>query len=148
MHDTEKYNDLELSILGCFLQKPELFKKTALENKHFKKHYKIFVFLKVVYQKFNTLDLTLLYSISKNKYRIVEYIEWITKHYGFPSLFETYERELIELYNQTKKDKWLVDKIYVLANELLARNISTTDFKNEIDNLYQEAEQIFEEVDY
>lgn len=142
----EKYDDLELSILGCFLQKPELLKKTKLENKHFKKHYKIFMFFKSVYEKFGTLDFNIMYSISKNKYRIIEYIIWISNYYGFPSQYENYEKRLIELYEENKKNKWIIEKIYELSNDLLVGNIEVEDFKNKVDEIYNNANEIFKEV--
>ena len=138
-----KYDDLELSILGCFLQKPKLLEITKLEDKHFKKHYKIFIFFKSVYKKFGSLDLNIMYSISKNKYRIVEYIVWISEYFGFPSLYETYEKQLIELYEEDKKDKWIIEKVYELANDLLTRNIEVKDFKNKVDEIYLQSDKFF-----
>ena len=142
-----KYDDLELSILGCFLQKPKLLEITKLEDKHFKKHYKIFMFFKSVYKKFGSLDLNIMYSISKNKYRIIEYIVWISQYYGFPSLYETYEKQLIELYEENEKDKWIIEKVYELANDLLVKNISTNDFKIKVNEIYENAEKIFKNGD-
>lgn len=142
-----KYDDLELSILGCFLQKPKLLETTKLEDKHFKKHYKIFMFFKSVYKKFGSLDLNIMYSISKNKYRIVEYIVWISQYYGFSSLYETYEKQLIELYEENEKDKWIIEKVYELANDLLVKNISTNDFKSKVNEIYENAEKIFKNGD-
>lgn len=142
-----KYDDLELSILGCFLQKPKLLEITKLEDKHFKKHYKIFMFFKSVYKKFGSLDLNIMYSISKNKYRIIEYIVWISQYYGFPSLYETYEKQLIELYEENEKDKWIIEKVYELSNDLLVRNISTNDFKIKVNEIYENAEKIFKNGD-
>lgn len=139
----DKYNDLELSILGCFLEKPKLLETTKLENKHFKKHYKIFIFFKAVYKKFGSLDLNIMYSISKNKYRIVEYIVWISEYFGFPSLYETYEKQLIELYEEDKKDKYIIEKVYELANDLLARNIEVEDFRCIVDKIYDNADRLF-----
>lgn len=139
----EKYDDLELTILCCFLQKPDLLEKTELENKHFKKHYKIFNFFKAVYKRFGTLDISIMYSISKNKYRIIEYIAWVLEYHGFVSQFKKYERQLIELYEENKKDRWIIDNIYELANDLLVKNISTEDFKAKVDEIYKNANEIF-----
>lgn len=143
-----KYNDLELSILGCFLRKPELLDKTILENKHFIKHRKIFIFFKEVYKHFGTLDLNLMYSISKNKYRTIEYISWILEYYGFPSMLKIYEKELIDLYNEKDKDKFIIEEVFDLANKLYAKNISTSDFKKQINEIYENANKMFEEVEY
>lgn len=138
-----KYNDLELSILGCFIQKPDLLDKTKLEDKHFIKHAKIFIFFKAVYKKFGTLDFNIMYSISKNKYRIIEYIVWISQYYGFASLYETYEQQLIDLYQETKKDKYIIEKVYELANDLYVRNLEVSEFRNKIEDVYKNADEIF-----
>lgn len=138
-----KYDDLELSILGCFLQKPELLEITKLENKHFKNHYKIFIFFKSVYKKFGSLDINIMYSISKNKYRIIEYIIYIIEHCGFISKYKIYEKQLIELYEEDKKDKYIIEKIYELANDLLVKNIEVKDFKNKVDEIYSQADEFF-----
>lgn len=137
-----KYDDLENIILSCFLKKPNLLNKTKLEDKHFKKHKKIFVFYKAVYKKFGTLDLAIQYSISKNKYRIVEYNLWIMEYAGFPSLFEKYEQRLIEIYEEEKKEKYIKEKIYEATNNLIVGNIETKDFKEKINKIYETAEKI------
>lgn len=138
-----KYNDLELSILGCFIQKPDLLDKTKLEDKHFIKHSKIFTFFKAVYKKFGTLDFNIMYSISKNKFRIVEYMVWISEYYGFPSLYELYEQQLIDLYEETKKNKYIIEKIYDLANDLYVRNLEVNEFRNKVEEIYKNADEIF-----
>lgn len=138
-----KYNDLELSILGCFLKKPSLLDKTKLENEHFIKHAKIFIFFKAVYKKFGTLDFNIMYSISKNKYRIIEYIVWISQYYGFASLYETYEQQLIDLYEETKKNKYIIEKVYELANDLYVRNLEVSEFRSKVEEVYKNADEIF-----
>ena len=138
-----KYNDLELSILGCFIQKPDLLDKTKLEDKHLIKHAKIFIFFKAVYKKFRTLDFNIMYSISKNKFRIVEYMVWISEYYGFPSLYELYEQQLIDLYEETKKNKYIIEKVYELANDLYVRNLEVSEFRNKIEEVYKNADEIF-----
>lgn len=138
-----KYNDLELSILGCFLKKPSLLDKTKIEDKHFIKHTKIFIFFKAVYKKFGTLDFNIMYSISKNKYRIIEYVVWISQHYGFASLYETYEQQLINLYEENKKNKYIIEKVYELANDLYVRNLEVSEFKSKVEEVYKNADEIF-----
>ena len=44
-----RYNDLELSILSCIVQKPELMEQVILDDKYFVKHKKIWLFLKSFY---------------------------------------------------------------------------------------------------
>lgn len=138
-----KYDDLELSILCCFLKKPILLETTKLEDKYFIKHKKIFIFFKAVYKKFKTLDFNIMYTISKNKYRTIEYIVWISGYCAFPSLYETYEQQLIDLYEETKKNKYIIEKIYDLANDLYVRNLEVSEFRNKVDKVYENAEKLF-----
>lgn len=138
-----KYKDLELSILSCLLQRPKLMEETILEDKHFIKHQKIWLFMKSFYKKFKNFDLTLMMSISKNQYRIVEYIIWIIEKEPFPSYFNDYQNELIRLYEQSPKEKWIINKIYEKANDLIVGNIDIKKFRNEIDIIYNNAEKIF-----
>lgn len=139
----EKYDDLELSILCCFLQKPKLLENTKLEEKYFVKHKKIFSFFKAVYKKFGSLDINIMYTISKNKYRTIEYAVWISKYCAFPSLYETYEQQLIDLYEETKKNKYIIEKIYDLANDLYVRNLEVSEFRNKVDKVFENADEIF-----
>jgi hypothetical protein len=138
-----KYNDLELSILSCLLQEPKLMDKVILEDEHFIKHKKIWLFMKSFYKKFGNFDLTLMVNISKNKYRMVEYILWIVEKEPAPSLFEYYQKQLIEEYNQKKQDKWVIEKIYELSNDLLIGNVELKDYKNKVDNIFKNAKEIF-----
>ena len=138
-----KYNDLELSILSCLLQKPSLMNEVILEDKHFIKHQKIWLFMKAFYKKFGNFDLTLMVNISKDKYRIIEYILWLVDKEPAPSLFNEYQKQLIIKYNELKKDKWIIEKVYELANDLYVRNLETSDFRNKVDEIYLQADEIF-----
>ena len=141
----EKYNNLELSVLSCILQKPKLIEKTILKDEHFKKHYKIWQFMKAFYKKFGNFDLTLMMSISKNKYRMIEYIMWMLDKEPTTALFNEYEKQLIDEFNEQEKDKWIINKIYELSNDLLMRSITTNDFKIKVNDIYSKANEIFKE---
>lgn len=132
------YIDLEISILSCLLQKPELMEDTILEDKYFTKHKKIWLFMKAFYKRFNNFDITLMLSISKNKYRISEYICWLAEQEPAPSLFKQYEQQLIDLYNESEKEKLIINKIYELSNDLYVRNININEFKNKLEKIYME----------
>lgn len=132
------YIDLEISILSCLLQKPELMENTILEDKYFTKHKKIWLFMKAFYKRFNNFDITLMLSISKNKYRISEYICWLAEQEPAPSLFKQYEQQLIDLYNESEKEKLIINKIYELSNDLYVRNININEFKNKLEKIYME----------
>lgn len=130
-----KYNDLELSILSCLLQNPKLMNEIIIEDKHFIKHKKIWLFMKAFYKRYGNFDFNIMYSISKNKYRIVEYLCWIVEKDGFVSRFKEYQERLIELYNQNEKEKEQIEKIYEFATELYVGNMKLEDFKKEMNKM-------------
>ena len=74
---------------------------------------------------------------------MIEYILWIIEKEPAPSLFEQYQIQLINEYNQLKKDKWITEEIYKLSNDLLIKNIQVEDFRNKVDEIYNNAENIF-----
>ena len=139
------YTDLEISILSCLLQRPELMENTILKDMYFVKHKKIWLFMKAFYKRFKNFDITLMMSISKNKYRMSEYICWLVEQEPAPSLFKQYEKQLIDLYNETKKEKWIIEKAYELANDLYVRNIKIEDYIDKIKEIYNNADEIFKE---
>lgn len=141
------YDDLELAILSCVLQKPSLMENTILKDKYFIKHKKIWMFLKAFYKRFKCFDLTLMYSISKNKYRVVEYIVWLIEQEATPSAFKQYEEELVNKFYEKKKDKYISENIYQLAMDLICRNISLEDFESELEKVYKNAELIMKEME-
>lgn len=142
-----KIDDLEFSILSCLLIKPELMEKVILEDKHFKRTQRMWQFMKAFYKKFKTFDINLMYSICKDKWQIVEYISLLLEFEPTASAFDKYQKQLIELYEEQEKDKYIIEKVYGLANELLVRNISTSDFKREVDKIYYNADEIFRKGD-
>ena len=139
-----KCNDLELTILSCLLQKPELMNNLIVEDKHFQKRKKIWLFMKSFYNKFGNFDLSLMYSVCKNKYRIIEYILWILEKDAYTSRFEEYQKQLIEMYEETKKEKYISEKIFEAANDLYVKKISLNEFENELKKIYEKANKIFE----
>lgn len=142
-----KYNDLEISILSCLLLKPKLMDNIKLEDKHFIKHHRLWLFMKSFYKKFGTFDISLMYSVANNKYQFVEYMTWLLEVEPSPSVFELYEQQLIDLYNENKKDKYIIEKVYKLANDLFVKNITTDDFKHKVVTIYRNADEIFKKGD-
>lgn len=129
----EKYNDLEIAIMSCIIQRPELMKKLKLEEKHFLKHNRLWKFLIAFYEKFETFDFVLMYSVASNKYQLVEYLKQIAESEPAPSLFDKYQDRLIEIYEENQKDKEIRNEIYKIANELYVNKISIQEFKDKID---------------
>ena len=134
-----KYNDLELSVLFCLLQRPELMKNVLLEDKDIKKHLNIWIFMKSVYEKFGTFDMTIIINITKNRHQMCEYIMWLYDKEPAPSLFEMYQKQLIDEFEKSEKDKYIINNIYILANDLFVGNISTETFKEKCDEIYEKA---------
>jgi hypothetical protein len=121
--------------------------KVILEDKHFKRTQRMWQFMKSFYKKFKTFDINLMYSICKDKWQIIEYMSLLLELEPTASAFDKYQKQLIELYEEQEKDKWIIEKVYGLANELLVRNISTNDFKSEINKIYYNADEIFRKDD-
>jgi hypothetical protein len=140
-----KYNDLEMSILSCLLLKPKLMDELIIDEKYFVKHYKLFIFMKEFYKRFGNFDITLMCSINKNRYEMMEYIIMLIDIEVTTKNFKLYQEQLIALYNEKKKEQWKIEKIYELANALLVRNIDTKEFAIKANDIYKNANEIFKE---
>ena len=132
----KKYDNLELRIMSCLLIKPDLMKELIIQDKHFTKYQRLWKFLKAFYGRYNTFDLTLMVSVCNDKYQILNYIEWLLELEVTTNNFEMYQKQLIDLYNESEKDKLIIEKVYELANRLYVRDITTGRFKELIDKLY------------
>lgn len=132
----KKNDNLELRIMSCLLLKPNLMKELIIEDKHFTKYQRLWKFLKAFYGRYNTFDLTLMVSVCNDKYQILNYIEWLLELEVTTNNFEMYQKQLIDLYNESEKDKLIIEKVYEFANRLYVRDITTERFKELIDELY------------
>jgi hypothetical protein len=139
----EDVADMELNVMACLLINPKLMDKVIVEDKHFIKHQRLWQFMKAFYKKFKTFDLQLMYSVCSDKYHIVNYTTWLVTIDTMPSHFDLYQKRLIEQYEESKKNKWIIDNIYKVANDLYVRNISIEAFKNRVDEICNNAEKIF-----
>ena len=118
---------------------------TILEDKYFIKHKTLWLFMKAFYKKFKTFDITLMCSVCKNEYKLMDYIIWLLDVEPAPSVFKYYEQQLIDLYNESKKERWIIDKVYSLASELYVKNITISEFNNKLREIYKDSEKIFKE---
>lgn len=134
-YNQQLYFDLELNILSCLLQKPELMNDLILEDKHFIKFHKLWVFMKVYYNRFHNFDLVLMTSVAKDKYRIIEYLKMMVEVEPAPSRFKEYQKQLIELYNESEKEKKIIDNLFELANKLYVRDITITEFVEKVNKI-------------
>lgn len=136
-------SNLEICIMSCLLLEPDLMKKIRVEDKHFKKHLGMWKFMKSFYNKFGNFDVNLMYSVCKDKWHIVNYIELLLLEDGLPIHFEQYQDRLIEQYEESKKDDYIIDKIYDLNMDLIARNVKVGDYKQKINEIYDKADKIY-----
>lgn len=136
-------DDLELSIISCLLLKPELFNELIVKDEHFVKHQRIWKFIKAVYDKFGTLDISLMYSVcsTRSQYKLVLYIQELLDYEPAPSNFMKYQERLIEQFNESKKEQQIINQIYDLSNELFTRQITLGDFIKKIEEKKKEIEK-------
>lgn len=139
----KEYNILEESILSCLLIKPELIEKIKLEDKHFVHYQRLWQFMKSFYKKFKNFDIPLMCSVCKNKYQLMSYLIAISDIEPTTLNFENYQRQLLELFEESEKEKMIIEKIYALSNDLIVRNINLTQFENELKKIYKESDETF-----
>ena len=139
-------NDLELNVLCCLMIKPELMEKVVLEDKHFVKHKRMWAFMKAFYNKFHTFDMHLMASVASDKRQVIEYTSLVILCEPKYENFDLYQQRLIEMYEENEKDKWIIEKVFNLANELLVRHITVQGFKDGFDKICSDAGKIFKEV--
>lgn len=136
-YNPELYYNLELNIMSCLLQRPELMQKCTLEDKHFKKYQKLWKFMRIFYSKYKCFDLVLMTSVAYDRHNLIEYLSWLVEMEPAPSRFEQYQAQLINQYEKSEKDKDLIEKIFTFANELYIGRISINKFKGEVDKIYE-----------
>lgn len=130
-----KNYDLELNILSCLLQRPDLMKENKLKDDYFKKYKKLWIFMRIFYDRFKTFDLVLMTTMAKNKLQMSLYLQQIVDVEPAPSLFKEYQETLIMLYYEEQKDKEMIEKIFELSNELMIRKINLEEFEEKYEKL-------------
>lgn len=138
-----RYTELEISILSSLLQRPNLMEKVFIEDKYFKKYKAMWLFMKSFYKKFGNFDLNLMYSVCKNKFHLMSNIELLIMADPSPSRIIEYQNQLMKEYDETRKDNWIREKIYSLANDLFVMRITVDEFKTNCNKIYSDANEIF-----
>lgn len=131
----KKYKNLELTVLSCLLQRPELMETTILDERYFLNYKRTWYFLKSFYDRFKTFDFNLMYAVVKDK---ENFLSSMVEMYDFellPNNFKKYESLLIKAYEQKDEDREKIEKIYVLANELYVGKIDLQEFKEKIKDI-------------
>lgn len=131
------YAEVELSLLSCFWLSPKLLEETKLEEKHFIHYKRLFVLFQSFYKKFGNLNIESVCNAVKDQYKLMRYIKDVIEKEPLPNRFEMYQSLLLELYNESKEEKWLREKAFELANDFYMKNINSKQFKEQIDNLYK-----------
>lgn len=137
------YHNLECSALSCLLLNSELMKTTILEEKYFVHYKRIWKFMKAFYKKYGKFEPELMVAMCKDKYKIAQYIIMLLEYEPTALNFDLYERQLIELYEESKKEQWLRNKVMDLANDFYLKSINSKEFLDKVNELYKGAEELF-----
>ena len=133
----QRIDDLEITILSLLLSYPDKMKEIKLKDEHFIKHKNMWYFMKTFYQKFGTFDLPLMFSCTSNKNHLMEMIiEMLDIEFNSEN-FNLYQDRLIELREQQTNEKKVRDKIFFYSNQLINENITLTEFKEQVEQLYK-----------
>lgn len=140
-----EYKKLELAIIQCLKVNPELNDELIVEEKHFKNYFRLFKFMQTFYKKYKNYDFILMYSVCKDKKDLLHYIEVLTNFDDIVQIsqFKNYQKRLIELFEESEKDKFTILKIYDLTNELMVRNITVKEYKEKLNEIYELAEVVY-----
>lgn len=131
----KKYKNLELTVLSCIMQKPELMKETILKDEYFINYKRIWIFMRSFYEKYESLDFNLMFAVVKDK---ENFLNTMIELYDFellPHNFKKYEQTLIEAYNQNEEDVKTIEQIYNLATQLYVRKIDLKEFKDRMNDV-------------
>lgn len=137
--------NMEMCIMACLFIQPELMENVFVEDKHFTKHKRMWKFMRTFYEKFKTFDINVMYSVCKDKWHIMNYIEELMYVDAYPCYFKQYQERLIEIYNDTEKEKFIREKVYDDATELLLCKITSEEFKSRVEKVYIDANKIYRE---
>jgi len=135
---TYKVDELEKIIISCVLNKPDLMKDERLKDNLFINNQKLWQFLKATYKKFGTLDFNLMFSVVANKYNYIGMLNEMIDIEPVFSNFNWYIKQLINLHNEEEIETRRINAIFNMANDLLLRNITSKEFKEKVDKMFQE----------
>lgn len=94
--------------------------------------------MKAVYKKFGCFDLALMYNNVRNKYNYIGMITELMDIEPMPSNIEHYIDELIRMKNEDEMERHRANAIFSLAHDLIQRNITSKEFKEKVDKMFQE----------
>lgn len=133
-----KITDLEKTILSCLLNDSNLMKNEKLTDDLFQENQKTWQFMKAFYKKYGCFDLALMYNIVSNKYNYMGFVIELLDIECVPSSINYYINQLIATRQEEEKETARINTIFGMANDLIARNINTKQFKEKIDDMFKE----------
>ena len=137
--------DIELDIMCCLLLKPELMKKIRVEDKHFVKHKRLWIFMENFYNRFKTFDISLMNSVCKDKYQLLTSIEMLLDREPTAINFERYQDLLIQQYSENRYEKWVILNICDLSDKLYLGEVKVSEYVSKVAKIYMQADEIFKE---
>ena len=129
------YSHIEMSILSCILLQPQNLDNLIVSEQHFIKYKKLFIFFKKFYSIYHNLDITLMFNLCPKNFDLLNEITLLIDYEPAPSLCETYQKMMLQLYNEKKNEKKNILKIYNLTNDLILRTINVEDFKKKVSEI-------------
>ena len=133
-----KLDNLEKTILSCLLNNSKLMESPRLTDDLFQNQQKVWQFMKAVYKKFGCFDLNLMYNNVRNKYNYIGMITELMDIEPVPSNIEYYIDELIRMKNEDEMERHRANAIFSLAHDLIQRNITSKEFKEKVDKMFEE----------
>lgn len=138
-------NNMEMCIMACLLEKPDLMNQVYVKDKHFLKHRRLWKFMCEFYSKFKMFDINIMYSVCKDKWHIMNYIEELVYVDALPCYFNQYQDRLIEIYEENEREKYIRDEICNYSLKLMVGKITTKDFRRKVDEIFDFAEKLYKE---
>ena len=127
----KSYEIIERAILESIIVDSNLMKELKLEDKHFKNHKRLWLFVKECYKRNGFIDVPSMARICPNAADMIDYVADIISTGTKTARFEEYQQFIIDLYD----DFEVIEKIYALSKKLYIRDIKLDDFKKEIKEL-------------
>lgn len=122
MNITNYDDNYEKCILASLLSRSNLFQELVLNEEHFIKNKTLFKLFRMVYLKNKNLHFSLIISEVKesDRSKLTEVIMELSNHESFPSLFQKYQENQLEKYQEYY--------ILKLADQLQTKEINKDDF--------------------
>lgn len=140
----EIYGDLEENILACLLIEPSYIDKLIVDEKHFRKFGYVLVFFKEIYSAYKCLDINLMFSSIKtdNEKKLVDIIEHLLSIFVVHTHCLEYQKKLLKIYSETKREEWLRKKIYEKATKFYIGKINLEEYQNEVNKMIIKSQNI------